>query len=140
MIAAAPAGWRRLLVSLIAETGLRVSEALGLRWADLDLADRRLNVRQRALNGKVGPPKSARGRRIIPVSGPMARDRRTGCRRPRPTPKLVMSPKPSALRGAASARARAATRPSPISRPRAEDRLVAARALTAPRHLGASGL
>ncbi len=74
VVAEIPDDWRRLLVSTLAQTGLRISEALGLRWGDLDLAERRLHVRRRVRDGKVGPPKSGRGRREIPISAALARE------------------------------------------------------------------
>jgi len=53
-------------------TGLRQGELLGLKWADLDLAGRRLSVR-RALKVTVhgldfGPPKNRASRRSVPLS------------------------------------------------------------------------
>jgi len=53
-------------------TGLRQGELLGLKWADLDLADRRLSVR-RALKVTdhgldFGPPKNNTSRRSVPLS------------------------------------------------------------------------
>jgi integrase len=53
-------------------TGLRQGELLGLKWADLDLADRRLSVR-RALKVTdhgldFGPPKNRKSRRSVPLN------------------------------------------------------------------------
>lgn len=49
-------------------TGLRASELRGLRWADVNLARNELHVRQRADRfGTIGSPKSAAGRRTIPL-------------------------------------------------------------------------
>jgi integrase len=54
---------------LLATTGMRRGEALGLRWSDLDLANGRLAVRQTviAVHHKVefGTPKTAKGRRTV---------------------------------------------------------------------------
>ena len=54
---------------LLATTGMRRGEALGLRWSDLDLAGGRLAVRQTviAVHHKVefGTPKTAKGRRTV---------------------------------------------------------------------------
>jgi integrase len=48
--------------------GLRSSELRGLRWQDVDLADRKIHVRQRADRyHKIGPPKSESGERTIPM-------------------------------------------------------------------------
>jgi integrase len=55
------------LLKVAAMTGLRASELTGLRWSDVDLKDNVLHVRQRADRwGKMGPPKSKKGRRSIP--------------------------------------------------------------------------
>lgn len=74
LVGEVPEGWRRLLVRLLAETGLRQSEGLGLRWRDFDKDGRRLLVRQRARDGVVGAPKSGRGRREVPISPALARE------------------------------------------------------------------
>lgn len=68
-----PDDWRRLLVSMLAQTGLRISEGLGLRWQDVDASGRRLLVRQRVRDGEVGAPKSGRGRREVPISPTLAK-------------------------------------------------------------------
>lgn len=74
LLAEVPDGWRRLFVRLLAQTALRQSEGLGLRWRDLDLSGRRLHVRQRVRDGQVGAPKSGRGRREVPLSPGLARE------------------------------------------------------------------
>lgn len=61
-----PAEWR-LLVEFLAHTGLRFSEAIGLRWGDVDFKRQRLHVRRRLYHG-VDAPKSRYGRRDIPLS------------------------------------------------------------------------
>jgi|SRR5579884_3776580 len=53
-------------------TGLRIGEALGLRWQDVDLDKRRLQVRQQLtiIPGEpwaLTPPKSKSGRRTVPL-------------------------------------------------------------------------
>jgi len=59
--------WRPLLLMAIF-TGLRVSELRGLRWADVDLEERVIHVRQRADRyNQIGPPKSEAGERTIPL-------------------------------------------------------------------------
>ena len=54
---------------LLAMTGMRRGEALGLRWEDVDLEQGRLSVRRALIpNGKtvvVSEPKTARGRRVV---------------------------------------------------------------------------
>lgn len=64
------AGWR-LLFDLLAVTGLRISEALELRWGDVDFGKRRLNVSRQVYQGRVGSPKSANGIRSVPLSTTM---------------------------------------------------------------------
>src|SRR5262249_32264337 len=57
--------WRPL-VTLLAQSGLRVSEALPLRWSDIDFGRRRLRVRRSLSRGQLGPPKTRHGRRDVP--------------------------------------------------------------------------
>lgn len=64
---AAAGRYRPLLVTMIF-TGLRASEARGLRWEDVEIAKGLLHVRQRADRyGDVGMPKSEAGQRTIPL-------------------------------------------------------------------------
>jgi integrase len=58
----------RLLVRFLAVTGLRISELVGLAWADIDITARRVKVRRRIREGKVADPKSRYGIRDIPLS------------------------------------------------------------------------
>jgi integrase len=56
------------VVSTLAWTGLRVSEALGLRWEDVDFEHRVIRVRyQLDESGKLKPPKTKAGKRTIPL-------------------------------------------------------------------------
>jgi len=58
------------LFLIVLRTGLRQSEALGLRWADVDWAGAALHVRQQLLpTGAFGPLKTARARRTIAIDG-----------------------------------------------------------------------
>jgi integrase len=67
----APERWRTFFVVAVF-TGLRASELRGLRWADIDLSIGKLTVSQRAdAWRRIGAPKSAAGRRDIPLT-PMA--------------------------------------------------------------------
>jgi integrase len=70
LLAAAPE-WR-LLVRLLADTGLRVGEAIALKRGDLDLGRRRLRVRQRFYKGDFAPeePLRAPRRASLPRSRP----------------------------------------------------------------------
>lgn len=58
-----PDEWR-LFVMFLAETGLRIGEAVECRWSDLDRADRRLTVARQYHRGKVAQPKGRKTRRI----------------------------------------------------------------------------
>lgn len=59
--------WRPILLTVVF-TGLRSSELRGLRWADVDLDAKTIEVRQRANRfNEIGRPKSAAGTRSIPI-------------------------------------------------------------------------
>src|SRR5262249_6317290 len=60
---------------------MRASELRGLRWSDVDLTKREVNVRQRADRYlKIGHPKSASGIRTIPIGDrPLTRCESGGC-------------------------------------------------------------
>lgn len=61
-----PQEWR-LFFEFLAQTGLRFSEAKGLRWCDIDLEAKRLHVRRRIYYG-IDAPKSRNGRRAVPLT------------------------------------------------------------------------
>jgi integrase len=56
----------------LADTGLRVGEAIELRWKDVDLGRRIVRVRRRYYRGRVGPPKSKYGRRQLRLTPELA--------------------------------------------------------------------
>jgi integrase len=60
----------RLLFELLASCGLRISEAIGLRWRDLQLdgSNPHLKVRRAIVKKRVEPPKTRHGRRQVPLS------------------------------------------------------------------------
>jgi integrase len=62
----------RLLVRFLADTGLRIGEALALTWAHVDFGRRRVLVRRRLYNGSYAPPKSRYGRRDVPLAPGLA--------------------------------------------------------------------
>lgn len=67
LIEALSGRWRPLLLVAIF-AGLRSSEIRGLRWQDIDLDGRSITVNQRADEfGQIGSPKSATGRRTVPI-------------------------------------------------------------------------
>jgi integrase len=67
-LAAVPDQWRTFF-ALLSTTGLRISEAVGLRWRHVELegAAPMIKVGRRIVFGTVGPPKSRYGRRDIPI-------------------------------------------------------------------------
>jgi integrase len=62
----------RLLVEFLAQTGLRISEALALTKSDIDFGNRRLSVSRRLYQGELDAPKSRHGIRRVPLSPGMA--------------------------------------------------------------------
>jgi integrase len=68
LIDKAPEHWRPFIITAIF-TGMRASELRGLHWSDVDLENGMIHVSQRADQwGKMGPPKSAAGKRDIPLT------------------------------------------------------------------------
>lgn len=57
-----------LLVEFLAQTGLRISEALALTKADVDFGRRRVSVSRRLYDGELDAPKSKHGVRQVPLS------------------------------------------------------------------------
>jgi integrase len=70
LIQALPLSWR-LLVRFLAESGLRIGEAIALEWSDLGAL--RVHVERRIYKGKVGRPKSKYGIRSVPISEDLQR-------------------------------------------------------------------
>ncbi len=73
LLAEIPERWR-LFFTLLAQTGLRIGEAVALRWKDVDLSRRYVHVRRRWYRGSFDSPKSKYGRRDVPISEPLARE------------------------------------------------------------------
>ena len=61
----------RMMIGLIAATGLRIGELPALRWRHLDLAIGTVSVRESVFEGKTEQPKTQKARRTIPL-GPHA--------------------------------------------------------------------
>jgi integrase len=63
-------GKPRIFIMTAVLTGMRASELRGLRWSDVDLDRAEITIRQRAdAYQEIGSPKSAKGRRTIPLPG-----------------------------------------------------------------------
>ena len=73
LMMAMPPEWK-LLIRFLAQTGLRISETLALRWQDIDLGKRRVYVKRRLYQGSFAPPKTRYGRREVPIAEDLARD------------------------------------------------------------------
>ncbi len=66
------AEWRPF-VAFVAHTGMRIGEAIAVRWADVDFGKQRVNVKRRWYANTFAPPKSRYGRRSIPLTPNMTR-------------------------------------------------------------------
>lgn len=74
LLAVAPAR-HQVLLQLLAATGLRIGEALALRWGDVQLDGERaaVRVRRSLRHGRFKPPKSRYGRRQVPIDFELVR-------------------------------------------------------------------
>jgi integrase len=62
-----------LLLEFQVSTGLRIGEAAGLEWRHLELGTRpHVKVRQRLYRRELGPPKTKKGRRNVPLNPALA--------------------------------------------------------------------
>jgi integrase len=57
----------RTLVLLAVSTGLRQSELFGLKWGDIDFAQKTMNVTRPIVYGVVGPCKTESSQKPVPV-------------------------------------------------------------------------
>ena len=62
----------RTIALIIAVTGLRISECLGLRWVDIDYENQQISVRRAWTGGRIGPPKSAASKAPVPLGPALA--------------------------------------------------------------------
>ena len=69
------------LMLLLVGTGLRVGEAIGLCWEDIDLNRKDLTVRRDVWHGKVNSPKYAASERVIPLGPVLANHLKKNCNR-----------------------------------------------------------
>lgn len=51
-----------------------MGEAIALRWSDVDLGRRHVNVRRRFYKGDLAPPKSRYGKRTVPLSAGLGKE------------------------------------------------------------------
>ena len=58
----------RTMVLLIAVTGMRISELLGLQWPDIDFGRRLIHIRRTFYRGYFGLPKTQASERVIPMT------------------------------------------------------------------------
>lgn len=64
----------RLLVFLIAATGLRISEGLALKWCDVNFAAEEIQLARSIVGQHVGNMKTEASKKPIPVAGALATD------------------------------------------------------------------
>jgi integrase len=62
----------RCLIVLVSATGLRITEALGLRWSDVDWEKERIHVRRKFVDLKLGGPKSLASRAPVEMHRALA--------------------------------------------------------------------
>lgn len=67
VMAEIPNRWR-LFFHVLVHLGLRISEAIELRWRDVDLGTNSVRIRRKFYDGEVGPPKSTYGRRSLKLT------------------------------------------------------------------------
>jgi len=56
---------KRVLGIVCATTGLRISEVLGLKWDDIDFADKSMSVLRSYVDGSIGPCKSETSQQAV---------------------------------------------------------------------------
>ena len=101
----------RPFVTFVAQTGLRIGEAIAVQWRDVDLDAGLLHIRRRYYRSAYAPPKTRHGRRVLPLTPAMAallRSRRH-LLAPRPDGARLAQPHRSAPQSGQHARSRAQT-------------------------------
>ena len=61
-----------VLVFLTAATGLRVSEAMGLKWSDVDFLTKAINLNRAIVHQHIGEMKTETSQRPVPMDGALA--------------------------------------------------------------------
>lgn len=69
-------GVLRTILIVLALTGMRINEVLGLRVEDVDFENRVIHVTKSAYNGKLGTPKSVASAADVPLSAVLAKELR----------------------------------------------------------------
>ena len=72
VLAEIPHGWRPFF-DFLAESGLRIGEAIEIRWQDVDFGAKRLTVERRWYRGRIAAPKGRKIRRI-PLSAELGQE------------------------------------------------------------------
>lgn len=67
-----PEAWR-LFFRFLADTGVRIGEAIELRWKDVDIGTGKVQIRRKFYRGQVGPPKSRYGVRTVRLTADLSR-------------------------------------------------------------------
>ncbi|MFC1560912.1 tyrosine-type recombinase/integrase [Candidatus Latescibacterota bacterium] len=49
----------------LARTGMRLGEALGLKWDDIDFEDRSIHIQRNYIKGRIDTPKSGKTRKVV---------------------------------------------------------------------------
>lgn len=62
----------RTLILLVSVTGLRRGELFGLKWEDVDFAEREIRINRSVVDQVEGPPKTLASRRPVPMSSELA--------------------------------------------------------------------
>jgi len=62
----------RAVVFLTAATGLRISEALGLKWSDVDFSSTAINLNRAVVHQHVGEMKTEMSQKPVPMDGALA--------------------------------------------------------------------
>lgn len=90
----------RTIVTILALTGLRISELLALRWKNVDFLRGAIHVREAVSEGVFGSPKTKSSRRDVPMSEPVRQslvNQRARCRQTGPDDLVLATRKQTPL-------------------------------------------
>jgi integrase len=71
LMAQIPEEWQTFF-TFLADTGVRIGEAIELRWRDVDLGARTVRIERQFYRGRIGRPKSRFGRRTVKLTPGLA--------------------------------------------------------------------